>query len=205
MALLNSPCCWGVLQSPSLRESKVFGVLWWAVQIWMLVLTELLWELNLSTMPCRVGIRDSRAFLHILPWLPTPTGLGGSTITRCGGTRVEDGGAVRMVGKHLIGSCWYIPNTNYCHCFQGWYIYQDELQGNVCTQGERMLRGHPLWCKIWESRRGCFIIHQVSLVSSARVLVIKASVNWTADRRTWHQRDGEAAFGASCLLPALFQ
>lgn len=40
------------------------------------------------------------AFYHL--FLPL-TGLGGSTLTRCGGTQVEDGGAVLMVGKHLIG------------------------------------------------------------------------------------------------------
>lgn len=83
-------------------------------------------------------------------------------------------------------------------------VLQDELQGNLCTQPARMLHGHPLRCKIWASRRGCFIIHQVPLVSSAGVLVSKASANRTGDRRIWHQGNREAAFSASCLLPALF-
>lgn len=42
----------------------------------------------------------SSTFCHLC--LPH-TGLGGSTLTRCRGTRVKDGGAVLMVGKHLIG------------------------------------------------------------------------------------------------------
>lgn len=43
---------------------------------------------------CYMCVWHARAFLHILPFCLPPTGLGGSTLTRCGGTWAEDRGTV---------------------------------------------------------------------------------------------------------------
>lgn len=152
---------------------------------------ELLWELTLSTKPCYVCICDAGTLLYIFPSLPPPPphSAGWIHLNKVWGNTNGGWGCCGDGGK---ASYWLVlvhpghqllPLLLKLIYLSGWVTRKYMDRGS-----EDAARSPPLWCKIWASRRGCFKIHQVLLVSSVRVLVRKASVNRnrTADRGTWH-------------------